>query len=95
MSMPTRPGAPIFTRLIRAELLALMKRLSPKPMSSVNESRADKKPASDSAIGARHAAQLQVFTAAMLCVFGPCQVEQHVEGARCTPAYLSNCSSLG
>lgn len=42
--MPTSPGAPIFTRLTRAELLALMKSCRPKPMSSGNDSRADKKP---------------------------------------------------
>lgn len=46
ISMPTSPGAPILTRLMRAELLALMKRLRPKPMSSVNDSRADRNPVS-------------------------------------------------
>ncbi len=43
-SMPRRPGAPILTRLTRAGLLALTNSDSPKPMSSVKVSRADRKP---------------------------------------------------
>ena len=56
-SMPTSPGRPFTRRFKRASLLDLANRDSPKPMSSMKERRADRKPCQWKSDSAKKAAK--------------------------------------
>ncbi len=55
--MPTSPGSPLTRRFRRASLLACLNSESPKPMSSMKDSLADRKPCQWKSDSAKKAAK--------------------------------------